>query len=76
VYAGRECARALAKGSLSFKDCTADLSGCSEDEVQRLEQELDRIKGTYDEIGKVCCGVSGVEGGGQGAGVVVMAGCA
>eukprot|EP00775_Hariotina_reticulata_P011209 gene11209-11359_t len=53
VFAGRECARALAKGSLSFKDCTDDLSGCTEEELQKLEQEEDRVRREYDEVGKL-----------------------
>jgi hypothetical protein len=53
VYAGKECARAIAKDSTAAADCSADLSGCSEKELQRLQQKLQHIKETYDEVGKV-----------------------
>lgn len=53
LYAGRECARALAKDSLDINDCTDDLDGCSEQELQRLEQQLAHIREVYDEVGKV-----------------------
>jgi hypothetical protein len=53
LYAGRECARALAKDSLNIDDCTDDLDGCSEEELQRLEQRLAHIRDVYDEVGKV-----------------------
>jgi hypothetical protein len=53
VYAGRECARALAKDSLSESDCTADLGDCTAKELQRLEERLAHIQATYDEVGKV-----------------------
>lgn len=53
VYAGKECARAIAKDSTAAADCSADLSGCSEKEVQRLQQKLQHIRDTYDEVGKV-----------------------
>lgn len=55
AYAGKEVARALAKDSLDSSDLgSAELSGCSEAELQRLEQQLAHIKATYDEVGKVC----------------------
>lgn len=53
MYAGKECARALAKDSLAAEDCSADLSNCSAEELQRLEQQLAHIKATYDDVGKV-----------------------
>eukprot|EP00882_Tetradesmus_deserticola_P006037 GHRQ01006355.1.p1 GENE.GHRQ01006355.1~~GHRQ01006355.1.p1 ORF type:complete len:241 (+),score=85.60 GHRQ01006355.1:619-1341(+) len=53
LYAGRECARALAKDSLNIEDCTDDLEGCSEEQLQRLEQRLAHIRAEYDEVGKV-----------------------
>jgi len=53
VYAGKECARALAKDSLAAEDCNADLSDCSAEELQRLQQQLAHIQSTYDDVGKV-----------------------
>eukprot|EP00878_Enallax_costatus_P008046 GHUV01008413.1.p1 GENE.GHUV01008413.1~~GHUV01008413.1.p1 ORF type:complete len:239 (+),score=26.50 GHUV01008413.1:190-906(+) len=53
VYAGRECARALAKDSLAVADCTADLSDCTEEELQRLRQKQAHFRDVYDEVGKV-----------------------
>ena len=53
MYAGRECARALAKDSTAAEDCNADLSDCSSEELGRLEEKLAHIKATYDDVGKV-----------------------
>ncbi|KAF8057743.1 ALG10 [Scenedesmus sp. PABB004] len=53
VYAGRECARALAKDSAAADDCSADLSGCSDAELARLEEQARRIAAEFDEVGKV-----------------------
>lgn len=53
MYAGRECARALAKDSLEVKDCINVLCDCTEEELQRLEQQLAHIRDVYDEVGKV-----------------------
>jgi hypothetical protein len=53
VYAGREVARALAKDSMAAEDCTADLSGCSDAELQRLQAQVAHIRQTYDEVGTV-----------------------
>lgn len=53
VYAGKECARAIAKDSTAAQDCSADLSGCSEEQLQRLQEKLQHIRSTYDEVGKV-----------------------
>lgn len=53
VYAGKECARALAKDSLAAADCSADLSDCTDEERQRLQQQHAHIKEVYDEVGKV-----------------------
>jgi hypothetical protein len=36
-----------------MNDCTDDLEGCSEQELQRLEQRLAHIRDVYDEVGKV-----------------------
>lgn len=54
MYAGKECARALAKDSLDVADCREDVADCSAKELQRLQQQLEHIKATYDEVGKVC----------------------
>ncbi|KAI8466241.1 MAG: cytochrome b5-like heme/steroid binding domain-containing protein [Monoraphidium minutum] len=45
VYAGRECARAMAKGSRDTKDIgSADLSDCGPEELRRLEERLEGLR--------------------------------
>lgn len=61
VYAGRECARALAKGSVDPKDVgSADLSDLSEEELQRLDARLEDFKAKkYHPAGKVSAAALG-----------------
>jgi hypothetical protein len=45
AYAGRECARAIAKGSKEPKDVgSADLADCSPEELKRLEEKLEELR--------------------------------
>lgn len=53
VYAGREVARALALDSRAVEDCSDDLAGCSEAQLERLAQREAAIRAEFDEVGKV-----------------------
>lgn len=60
VYAGRECARALAKGSKERSDVgSADLSGCSDSELARLDAAEAQLRERHDAVGQVGAAVPG-----------------
>lgn len=63
AYAGRECALAMARGSTDPKDIgVADVSGCSPEELKRLDDKLEELRGRKcAEAGKV----RGIGGRGQ-----------
>ena len=52
-FAGRECARALAKMSTDITDCTADVQDCSLAEMDTLRDWEARFQSKYIIVGKV-----------------------
>lgn len=52
-FAGRECARALAKFSTEEADLVADLTGCSLAELDSLKDWQARLYGKYPIVGEV-----------------------
>ncbi len=52
-FAGRECARALAKYSVEIEDCTDDLTGCSLAELDALRDWEARFHSKYPVVGKI-----------------------
>jgi len=53
AFAGRECARALAKMSMSASDICGDLEGCSEKELGVLSDWEAKLSAKYKAVGKV-----------------------
>lgn len=54
VYAGKEIARALAKGSTDPADCdSCQLDGLGPEELSQLKQQEARYEGMYDLVGQV-----------------------
>lgn len=53
MLAGREVARALAKMSLTHDCCNADLSDCTEQELDKLARWENQFKRRYDIVGAV-----------------------
>ena len=54
MYAGKEIARALAKGSLEEAECSSVLHDLSEEEQLRLEAKVAELEANYDIVGQVC----------------------
>lgn len=52
-FAGRECARALAKMSTDIKDCVSDVQDCSLAEMDALRDWEARFQSKYIVVGKV-----------------------
>ena len=53
VLAGKEVARALALMSLKPEDCTSDLTGLTEKQLQTLKQWEERYHRQYPVVGKL-----------------------
>ncbi len=53
VLAGKEVARALALMSLKPEDCTSDLTGLTEKQLQTLKQWEERYQKQYPVVGKL-----------------------
>lgn len=53
AMAGKECARALAKMSLNEDDFSSEVSDCSDQELQRLNEWIVKIKEKYPAVGKI-----------------------
>ncbi len=53
AYAGRECSRALAKGSTEEADLCDDLAGLTAEQEQRLQDKLAAIRSKHDQVGQV-----------------------
>lgn len=53
MFAGRECARALALLRVSSADCSADLRGLDEDAMATLEGWIAKFRAKYPVVGKV-----------------------
>ena len=54
VFAGKECARALALFSLSEKDCVGNLQRLSEEQLIALEEWIVKFRHKYPVVGNVC----------------------
>ncbi|GLI60553.1 hypothetical protein VaNZ11_002711 [Volvox africanus] len=53
AYTGREIARALALESINEKDFTADLTGLTAEQLERLEQSVQEFERLHDHVGQV-----------------------
>jgi len=53
VFAGKECARALALMSTSAADCSADLSGLSDEKLQILGDWERKFQSKYTVVGSL-----------------------
>lgn len=53
VFAGRECARALALMKLDESECNANLEGLEEKHHKTLQQWHDKFASKYTIVGKV-----------------------
>lgn len=53
MFAGRECARALALLSLNEKDCTSDLSRLDADHLVALEEWIEKFGKKYRTVGMI-----------------------
>mmetsp|Transcript_18917 Transcript_18917/g.34292 ORF Transcript_18917/g.34292 Transcript_18917/m.34292 type:complete len:238 (-) Transcript_18917:231-944(-) len=53
AYAGMDCARALAKDSVEASDCTSNLEGLTDEELQRLEEKKKEFVLDYPIVGQV-----------------------
>ena len=62
MFAGKECARALAKMSMDAKDCSAALDDLTPEQLKTLEDWEAKLKAKYPTVGQVrcaCCRVVG-----------------
>lgn len=53
VYAGRECSRALAKGSTDVEDCIDNLDGLTAQEIEKLDNEILKLKSKFKIVGEI-----------------------
>ena len=53
MFAGKDCARALAKVSFDADLFTADLSGLDRDELDKLEEWIEMFEGKYRRVGRL-----------------------
>ncbi|RKP28149.1 putative progesterone binding protein [Syncephalis pseudoplumigaleata] len=53
LFAGKDASRALAMSSLKAEDCTPNLEGLSESELQTLDQWYERFSKKYNIVGKL-----------------------
>ncbi len=53
VFAGHECARALAMMAIDAAECSGDLSGLAEKQLQTLEDWIRKMQAKYPVVGRV-----------------------
>lgn len=53
AFAGKDCARALAKDSLEPEDLTGDVAGLTPVELERLEEWIELFEGKYHRLGRL-----------------------
>lgn len=53
MFAGRECARALAFMKIDEESCTADVSGATEQQLKTLADWKSKFGSKYPVVGKV-----------------------
>lgn len=53
MFAGRECARALAFMRIEEESCTADVQGATEHQLKTLADWKSKFGGKYPVVGKV-----------------------
>lgn len=54
IFAGKEVARALAVMSLKDEDCSNDLAGLTDKQMNTLQEWEDKFKTKYEIVGKAC----------------------
>lgn len=53
LFAGRECARALAILSLKEEDCNGNLSDLTEEQVKKLDEWVAKFEAKYPVVGRL-----------------------